>query len=95
MARLLYFHLYHHGPKKLTSSTAKFVLYNTKAKGCTTDKGPWYVGAVKELAIECLHETFGKRNVVDKRFPWDAKYETVYRWLASFIVIYTIMNLKS
>ncbi|MFZ8784084.1 hypothetical protein [Thermocrinis sp.] len=30
-----------------------------------------------------------------KRFPWNAKYETVYRWLASFIVIYTIMNLKS
>jgi len=27
-------------------------------------------------------------------FPWNAKYETVYRWLASFIVIYTIMNLK-
>ncbi len=51
----------------------------------------------------------GKRNVVErwffyikhrikrfyKRFPWNAKYETVYRWLASFIVIYTIMNLKS
>jgi hypothetical protein len=30
-----------------------------------------------------------------KRFSWNAKYETVYRWLASFIVIYTIMNLKS
>jgi len=89
--------------------TAKLVLYNTKAKGCTTDKRPWYVSAVKGLAMEWLHETFGKRNVVErwffyikhrikrfyKRFPWNAKYETVYRWLASFIVIYTIMNLKS
>jgi len=78
--------------------TAKLVLYNTKAKGCTTDKGPWYVSALKELAMEWLHETFRKRNVVErfyKRFPWNAKYETVYRWLASFIVIYTIMNLKS
>ncbi len=30
-----------------------------------------------------------------KRFPWNAKYETVYRWLASSIVIYTIIDLKS
>ena len=30
-----------------------------------------------------------------KRFPWNAKSETVYRWLAYFIVIYTIINLKS
>jgi Transposase and inactivated derivatives len=44
--------------------TAKLVLYNTKAKGCTTDKGPWYVSAVKGLAMEWLHETFGKRNEV-------------------------------
>jgi len=28
-------------------------------------------------------------------FNWNAKYETVYRWLASFIVIYTIMKIKS
>jgi len=46
------------------SWTVKLVLYNTKAKGCTTDKGPWYVSAVKELAMEWLHETFGKRNEV-------------------------------
>jgi hypothetical protein len=43
--------------------------------------------------------TFGVHRldwlVVSKRFPWNAKYETVYGWLASFIVIYTIMNLKS
>jgi len=33
--------------------------------------------------------------MISKRFHWNAKYETVYRWLASFIVIYTTMNLKS
>ncbi len=89
--------------------TAKLILYNTKTKGCTTDKGPWYVSAVKGLAMEWLYETFGKRNVVErwffyikhrikrfyKRFPWNAKYKTVYRLLASLIVIYTIINLKS
>ena len=55
--------------------------YTTKAKGCTTDKGPWCVSAVKELAMEWEHETFGKRNVVGrfyKRFLWNAKYEIVY-----------------
>jgi putative transposase len=98
-----------HLSRRRDSWTAKLVLYNTKAKGCTTDKGPWYMSAVKGLAMEWLHETFGKRNVVErwffyikhrikrfyKRFPWNAKYETIYGWLASFIVIYTIMNLKS
>jgi len=34
-------------------------------------------------------------NISVDKLPWNAKYETVYRWLASFIVIYTIMNLKS
>ncbi len=43
---------------------AKLVLYNTKAKGCTTGKEPWYMSTVKGLAIEWLHEIFGKRNVV-------------------------------
>ena len=33
--------------------------------------------------------------MVSKRFPWNAKYETVYRWPASFVVIYTITDLKS
>jgi len=32
--------------------------------------------------------------MVSKRFPWNAKYETVHRWLAYFIFIYTIMDLK-
>jgi transposase-like protein len=45
------------------------------------------VSAIKGLAMEWLHETFGKRNVVErwffyikhrikrfyKRFPWNAK----------------------
>jgi transposase-like protein len=88
-----------HLSRRRDAWTAKLVLYNTKAKGCTTDKGPWYVSAVRGLAMEWVHETFGKRNVVGrfyKRFLWNAKYETVYnRWLASFIVIYTTMNLKS
>jgi len=43
--------------------------------------------------------TFGIHKLawlmVSKRFPWNAKYETVYRWFASYIVIYTIMELKS
>jgi transposase-like protein len=43
--------------------TAKLVLYKTKAKGCTTDEGLRYMSAVKRLAMEWLHETFGKMNV--------------------------------
>jgi Transposase and inactivated derivatives len=57
-----------HLSRRRDSWTAKLVLYNTKAKGCTTDKGPWYVSAVKELAMEWEHETFGKRNVVERWF---------------------------
>ena len=33
--------------------------------------------------------------MVSKRLPWNAKYETVYRWFVYFVVIYTIMRLKS
>ena len=33
--------------------------------------------------------------MVSNRFPWNAKYETVHRWLAYFIFIYTIMDLES
>ncbi|WP_457600598.1 DDE-type integrase/transposase/recombinase, partial [Hydrogenivirga sp.] len=47
------------------SWTAQVVLSSTGARGCTTDKGPWYVSAVKRLSIEWVHETFGKRNVVE------------------------------
>ncbi len=61
---------------------------------------------VSDLQIACLYvvsymkvSTFGIHKMawlmVSKRFPWNAKYETVYRWFASYIVIYTIMELKS
>jgi len=33
--------------------------------------------------------------MVSKMFPWSAKYETIYGWFAFFVVIYTIMELKS
>jgi Transposase and inactivated derivatives len=79
-----------HLSRRRDAWTAKLVLYNAKAKGCTTDKGPWYVSAVKELAMEWLHEAFGKRNVVErwffyirhrikrfyKRFPWNANHNS-------------------
>ncbi len=42
-------------------------IYTTKTKECTTDKGPWHVSAVKDFAMEWIHETFGKRFY--KRFP--------------------------
>ena len=48
---------------------------------------------------ETKMSTFGIHRLdclmVSKRFPWNAKYETVHRWLAYFISIYTIMDLKS
>jgi hypothetical protein len=51
------------------------------------------------ILLSLKMSTFGIHRLdwlmVSKRFPWNAKYETVYRWLASFIVIYTIMDLKS
>jgi len=103
------FPVFMHLSRRRDSWTAQLVLYNTKATGCTTDKGPWYVSAVSKLSMEWRHETFGKRNVVErwffyikhrlkkfyKRFPWNAKYETVYRWFASFVAMYTISELKS
>jgi MFS family permease len=56
--------------------------------------GPFLFGVVVSRM-----STFGIHRLdwlmVSKRFPWNAKYETVYRWFASFIVIYTIMELKS
>ncbi len=43
--------------------------------------------------------TFGIHRLdwlmVSKRFPWNAKYGTIYRSLAYYIVIYTIIDLKS
>ncbi len=48
------------------SKTAKLVLYNSKGYVYVTDKGPWYVKAVKELRVGWIHETFGGRNVVER-----------------------------
>jgi len=43
--------------------------------------------------------TFGLHRLdwlmVSKRFSWNVEYETIYGRFAFFIVIYTIMNLKS
>jgi len=94
---------------KRDSWAAQVVLSSAGAKVCTTDKGPWYVSAVKKLPIKWVHETFGKRNVVErwffpikhrlkrfyKRFPWNAKFDTVWSWLASFITLYTLLEVKS
>ena len=91
------------------SWTAQVVLSSTRAKVCTTDRGLWYVSAVRKLPVKRVYETFGKRNVVErwffpikhrlrrfcKRFPWNAKYETIRSRLASFITIYTLPEVKS
>ena len=51
------------------------------------------------LSYQTKMSTFGLHRLdwlmVSKRLPRNAKYETVYRWFVSFIVIYTIMGLKS
>ncbi|AAC07967.1 putative protein (plasmid) [Aquifex aeolicus VF5] len=76
---------------KKSSHVAKLVLYNSKGYVFVTDKGPWYRKACRELNCGWIHETFGGRNVVErwfkhikqrmkgfhKRFPHNAKYETV------------------
>jgi len=41
-----------HLSRRRDAWTAKLVLYKTKAKGCTTDEGLWYMSAVKGLAME-------------------------------------------
>jgi hypothetical protein len=50
--------------------------------------------------MACLKmSTFGIHRLdwlmVGKMFSWNANYETIYGWFASFIVTYTIMELKS
>jgi hypothetical protein len=57
-------------------------IHTTKTKGCTTGKGAVVCECGQRVCLEWIHETFGKRNVVGrfyKRFPWNAKYEIVYR----------------
>ena len=89
--------------------TTKVVLSSSKGRVITTDKGWWYRRACRELGLEWRHETFGGRNAVErpffpikhrlrrfyKRFPWNAKYETIWSWLASFITLYTLLEVKS
>ena len=48
------------------SWTAQVVLSNTRAKVCMTDKGSWYVSAVRKLQVKWVYETFGNRNVVER-----------------------------
>ncbi len=65
----------------------------------TTDKGWWYKRACQEPGLEWRHESSGKRNSVDfpikhrlksfyKRFPWNAKFETISSFLGAFIFLY-------
>ncbi|MDQ7082252.1 MAG: hypothetical protein Q9N34_04190 [Aquificota bacterium] len=68
----------------------------------TTDKGWWYKRACREPGLEWRHETFGGRNAVEraffpikhrlkgfyKRFPWNAKFETISSFLRAFIFLY-------
>ena len=63
---------------------------------------PKYMEEMLEYMLQKREEkmsTFGIHRLdwlmITKRFPWNVKYETIYGWLASFIVIYTIMKLKS
>ena len=58
----------------------------------------WFhaIGRALQAVYTIAIWVYVERNVVGrlyKRFSWNAKYKTVYRWLASFIVIYAIMNL--
>ena len=53
---------------KANTKVAKLVLLNTRSKKVITDKAPWYKAASRELGIDWEHETFGKRNVVERAF---------------------------
>ena len=53
---------------KANTKVAKLVLLNTKSKKVITDKAPWYRSASRELGIEWEHETFGRKNVVERAF---------------------------
>jgi len=53
---------------KANKQVAKLVLLNTKSKKIVTDKAPWYPAACKELGLQWKHETFGKRNVIERAF---------------------------
>ena len=85
--------------------TTKVVFSSSKGRVITTDNRM----ACRELGLEWRHETFGRRNAVErpffpikyrprgfyKRFPWNAKFETIWSWLSSFITLYTLLEVKS
>ena len=89
--------------------TTKVVLSSSSGSVVTTDRGWWYRRACRELGLEWRHETFGRRNAVEraffpikhrlkgfyKRFPWNAKYETISSFLRAFIFLhYTLEGLS-
>ncbi len=49
-----------HLSRRRDAWTAKLVLYNAKTKGYTTDKGPWYVSAVKGLQWDGYMRLLGR-----------------------------------
>ena len=48
--------------------TTKIVLSSSKRRVITTDKGWWYRRACRELGLEWRHETFGRKNSVERPF---------------------------
>ncbi len=48
--------------------TTEVVLSSSRGRVITTDKGWWYRMACKELELEWRHETFGRRNAVERAF---------------------------
>ena len=66
------------------------------------DRGFWYRWALKRLGLDYKHETFGKRNAVERffsllksrtkrfwnRFPFRSSFDSVQSWLESFVMLY-------
>ena len=68
------------------------------------DGGPWYPWALQRMGLTWEHKTFGPRNPIEqwyhifkhrikrfyKRWPHNAKPETVLSWCLAFVAIYNI-----
>ena len=66
------------------------------------DKGFWYKWALQRLGLKYEHETFGRRNSVERfffrlkertkrfwnRFPFRSSFDSVQSWLESFMAFY-------
>ena len=66
------------------------------------DRGFWYLWALKRLRLKYEHETFGKRNAVERffsrfkertkkfwnRFPSRSSFDSVQSWIESFMASY-------